>query len=598
MKVNKYSFFKVFWPALVAVLVGSMASFIPYAIVMAIVAGGFVSSSDRVKTQDNSILHMRLEGDIRERSSSKIDVQSMSINHTFGLADLLYGLQCAKQDNKIRGVFLDVGDISCGISTAKEIRNALIDFKKEGKFVVAYNSGEYVSLNKYYISACADELYGFPTTNIAFLGLANELLFFKNTFDKLGVDVEIIRGYNNDFKSAVEPFFLDKMSDSSRLQMQVFLDTIWHEMCRDIASDRKLDAQLLNDYADDLTVRSVKDAVDKKMMDGSKYRDEVITILKKKIKVNDDKELPLVNFEKYAKTKFKNAQTKIKSNKPTIAVIVAEGEIAVDGDGLSSRRICKLIEQARNNEHVKSVVLRINSPGGSALASEEIWREIVCTDSIKPVVVSMGDLAASGGYYIATPARKIFAEPTTITGSIGVFGVIPHFGDFMHDKLGFSFDYVQTNKHQLPTFNRKLTQEELQVVQDEVNEIYSDFVSKVAEGRKLSHEQTQRIARGRVWTGTDAVKIGLVDEIGGVNEAIAYAKKIVKLDNAQIVYYPLVKTDPLEDILEQIQGEQGYTNATTNATFRKELLQQYRQVERLEHLVGIQMRLPYLVNFE
>jgi len=596
MKKSPYSFFKIFWPALIAVLVASMLSYIPVAISMAVFTSKLTTTSSSPSVAPHSVLHVQLNGEIHERSSSKMSVNTLSIDRSFGLTDLLHGLKLAQENKNIQGVFLELDNIRCGYSIAKEIRRALTDFKKSGKFVVAYHCGEFISLTKCYIASCADEVYGFPNSNVSFYGLASELMFLKNTFDKLDIDVEVIRGKNNDFKSAVEPFFLDKMSDSSRLQSQVFLDTIWSEIRKDIASDRKINPNVLNKYADEFAVKNVKDAVNIKLMDGVKYRDEVINILKKKCNIKTQQKLRLIEFEKYASQDFKKSQRKIKNASPNIAVIVAEGDISVDGDGLSSRKICKEIREVREDKNIKAVVLRINSPGGSALASEEIWREISLTDSIKPVVVSMGNLAASGGYYIATPTHRIFAEPTTITGSIGVFGVIPYIGGFLDNKLGLTFDYVQTNKHKLPSPNRKLSAKELKIIQNEVDDIYDDFINKVATGRKLSVSKTQEIARGRVWTGADAVKIGLVDEIGGIKDAVNYAKKIAKLNSEEIVYYPKVKDDAWEEVLEELLNIQQDAQTQHN-TLTQEVIRQYRQIEKLDNLVGIQMRLPFLIEF-
>lgn len=598
MKQKKLTFGKIFWPSFVAVLVASIVGSIIFVLVVSGIISSLTPKSASVKAEANSVLHVRLNGIIGEKTTSNFDVGSMKMNTNLGLSDLLHGLEKAKTDKNVQGIFLELGNVSCGYATAKEIRNAINDFEKSGKFVVAYNSGEFVGLGKYYISSAADELYGFPTSTMEFLGLGGELTFFKKTFDKLDVDVEIIRGKNNDFKSAVEPFFLEKMSDSSRLQMQVYVDNIWKEMRQDIATDRKLNADDLNRYADEMSIKRVKDAVELKLMDDVKYRDEVINIIKKKVKLNADTELKLVEFEKYAKSKFRNDQILMQDSDPNVAVIIAEGDVSVDGKGLSSNEICKLLRDARANKTVKTVVLRINSPGGSALASDEIWREVKLTNEKKKVIVSMGDLAASGGYYIATPAARIFAEPTTITGSIGVFGMIPYTGDFMKNNLGLSFDYIQTNKHAAFSLNRKLTPEELSSIQSEVDDIYVDFLNRVAEGRGMTAEEVNKIARGRVWTGSDAVKIGLVDELGGLKEAIDYAVKNAGIKEAKVLYYPLVKEDPLEALLEQIDADKKAVASIESVKMPAELVKQYEKLAELENMTGIQMRLPFVIDFK
>lgn len=597
MKQKKLTFGRIFWPSFVAVLVASIVGSIFFVLAVSGLIGSLTPKTTSVKAEANSVLHVKLDGVIGEKTSSKFDVVSMTMNVNLGLSDLLHGFEKAKTDKNVQGIFLELGNVSCGYATAKEIRNAINNFEESGKFVVAYNSGEYVGLGKYYISSAANELYGFPTSTMEFLGLGGELTFFKKTFDKLDIDVEIIRGTNNDFKSAVEPFFLEKMSDSSRLQMQTYVDNIWRSMREDIAKDRKISADDLNRYADEMAIKRVKDAVQLKLIDDVKYRDEVIDIIRKKIKLNADAELKLVEFEKYAKSKFRDDQILMQDGEPNVAVIIAAGEVSVDGDGLSSNEICKLLKEARENKTIKTVVLRINSPGGSALASDEIWREVKLTNEKKKVIVSMGDLAASGGYYIAAPAARIFAEPTTITGSIGVFGMIPYTGDFMKNNLGLSFDYVQTNKHAAFSLNRRLTTDELTSIQAEVDEIYMDFLNRVSEGRGMTTEQVNKIARGRVWTGSDAINIGLVDELGGLKDAISYAAKEAGIKDVKVLYYPQVEENPFEAILEQLDTKKTMTSFE-HTKMPAELMKQYEKLAQLEHMTGIQMRLPFVIDFK
>jgi protease-4 len=285
----------------------------------------------------------------------------------------------------------------------------------------------------------------------------------------------------------------------------------------------------------------------------------------------------------------------VSADNPNVAVILSQGDISTGGEGISSKEVCKLFQDVRSNESIKTVVFRVNSPGGSALASDEIWREVKLTNKIKKVVVSMGDVAASGGYYVSTPASRIFAESSTITGSIGVFGVIPFIGDMLTDKLGLTFDRVSTNKHSVLSLNKKLTKEELSFLQEEVNQIYSDFLSKVAQGRGMTVEEVNRIARGRVWTGEDALKIGLVDEIGGISEAISYASKQAGLTNAKVLYYPLQKEDPFADLMERIQEEE-FAKSKNENYVSDELLDYYKKLKVLDNMNGVQMRLPFYIN--
>ena len=429
------------------------------------------------------------------------------------------------------------------------------------------------------------------------LGLGAELSFFKGTLDKLDIEVEVIRGSNNDFKSAVEPFFRSNMSDSSRLQVERYLNSIWQDIRMDIAKDRKIDQNSLNEIAEEGKIRRAEDAVDYKLLDGVMYRDEMIAMLNKKLGLKNNDEVELQAFEKYAKKKFYQDQILVRNEKPNIAVILAEGGVATDGDGLTSKEICKLFQDVRKNKSIKSVVFRINSPGGSALASEEIWREVKLTNKTKKVIVSMGDVAASGGYYIATPATAIFAEPTTITGSIGVFGMIPYMGAMFENKLGISFDRAMTNSHAILTTNRKLTPEELSMIQDEVDEIYDLFKERVAEGRKMSKEKVDILARGRVWTGKDALSIGLVDKLGGIEDAINYAADKAKIKTKKVLYYPLKKDDKWMALIEQLEDENEEISIEIEA-MPEELVREYQKIKRIEDWMGIQMRLPYEIELK
>ncbi|MEZ4889593.1 MAG: signal peptide peptidase SppA [Crocinitomicaceae bacterium] len=598
VKGKKISFGKVFWPSLVAVIIGSIVGMILFFVIAGGIANSLMPTPTKVVAEPNSVLHIKLDGVVAEKTNSELDFASFNVTTNLGLADLLYGLEKAKKDNAIKGVFLELGSLSCGYTTAKEIRKAINDFEKSGKFVVAYNAGEMVGLGKYYISSAANELYGFPTSIMEFLGLGGELTFYKHTLEKLGIEVQVIRGKNNDFKSAVEPFFLDKMSDSSRLQMERYINNIWTEIRSDIAKDRKISSEELNNYAENMLIRRMKDAEKYKLIDATKYRDEVIDIIKKKLKLAADKDVKFVAFEKYAQSNFRDNQILVKTGEPNVAVIIAAGDITVDGDGLTSKETCKLLKEARNNKSIKTVVLRVNSPGGSALASDEIWREVKLTNKEKKVIVSMGDVAASGGYYISTAASRIFAEPTTITGSIGVFGMIPYFGNFMKDKLGFSYDYVKTNQYAGFSLNKKMTEKELSNVQQEVDEIYQDFLERVAEGRKMTVEQANVIARGRVWTGSDALKIGLVDELGGLKDAIAYAAKLAGIKEPKVLYYPLAKEDTFEALLEQLQEETDKSSVAVKSNIPVELLSHYEKIAKLEGMFGMQMRMPYALELK
>ena len=592
MTEKKVSFWRIFWPALTAAVIVSLIGWI---ITIAVI-GGLMGEEPEPK--DRTVLHLTLSGKIGETSNASINGTSLTVDKTTGLSDLLYGFEQAADDKAVKGIFLDLNNVSCGYATAHELRNAIAKFRKSGKFVVAYLSGEVVTQKQYYISSAANEVYGFPTSAMEFMGLGSEMMYFKRTFDMVGVEMQVIRGSNNDFKSAVEPFFREDMSDSSRVQVERFLSSIWLDMREDIAKDRKITAQSLNDVAEYAKIQRVEDALKFKMIDGCKYRDEVVTLLHKK--AGKKVELgELMSFEKYARDKFKVDQTaKARElNNANVAVVVAEGSITVDGDEMASRNICKYFQEIRRSKKIKTVVFRINSGGGSALASEEIWREVTLTAKKMNVVVSMGDVAASGGYYIATPASVIFAERTTITGSIGVFGVIPFTGKLFEDKLGITFDRAQTNAHAVLSTNRKLSESELALIQGEVDQIYSQFKKRVADGRGLTTEQVEVIARGRVWTGADAIKIGLVDKIGGLSDAIAYAVKKAKIKDAEIRYWPSADNSALAGFIDAIgDDENAQLKMTRSAKLPAELTEAYENLLKLDELSGIQMRLPFIMT--
>jgi protease-4 len=562
-----------------------------------LVLGGIIGSfgdfgPEPLAIKNATVLQLKLSGDLKDKSDETVDFPDFKVNRTVGLPDLLYGIEKAKTDPKIKGIYLELGSLRCGMASAKELHDALKDFQKSGKFAVAYLSGEYVSQTAYYISSAANEVYGFPSTTMEFTGIGVQLSFFKNLLDNLNVEVDIVRGSNNDFKSAVEPFFRTNMSDSSRLQTQTFLGTMWRTMRNDIALNKGIDTLVLDEHVDSLRILDCESALKAKLISGLTYRDEFMGILKKKVGIGQEDELEIQSMEKYALKAFSDRQLLVKNQNPNIAVILAEGDVATSGDGISSEKICKLFQKVRNDKNITAVVFRINSPGGSALASEEIWREVAQTQKKKKVIVSMGDVAASGGYYIATPADRIFAEPTTITGSIGVFGMIPYTGKFMENKLGITFDEVRTNQHSLTSLNKKLTPEELAVIQKQVDKIYTQFLTRVSVGRKMSMDQVSVLARGRVWSGEDAMRIGLVDELGGLSKAIAYASR--KMNNPKVVYYPIVKKNALSEIAAMIEEQQEEDETIQmDIAIPKELKALYARIKKIESMSGIQMRMPF-----
>ena len=594
-EIKKESWFKkLFWPIFLSIGLSSLI----FTIIFILGLIGFLSlfSDEPLELEPNTILHLKLDGPIREVSNTELDPMTFSFNAQIGLSDILYGLDQASKDKNVKGLFIDIGDIDCGMATAEELRQGIAKFKKSGKFVLAYNSGEYVSQKAYYISSVANETYAFPNSVFEWKGLGGEVVFLKGLLDKLDVELEVIRGTDNDFKSAVEPYFRKSMSDSSRVQVERYLNSIWSVYLSEVSTSRKVRKDSLAEYAESLLVRNAKDAMSLKLIDGIKYRDEIEDILMKKTRVKEVKDLVFFDFNKYCKKIFIENQELANVAEPDIAVIIAEGDISVDGSGMSSTEICKYFSEVRNNNDIKAVVFRVNSPGGSALASEEIWREVALTNMSKPVVVSMGDLAASGGYYVSTAASRIFANSSTISGSIGVFGVIPYTGKMFENKLGIEFDYASTNSHSVFSLNKKLSDEELQITQEEVDNIYQLFLKRVADGRGMKVEEVHKIARGRVWTGEDALENGLVDEIGGLNEAITYTKKKIGSKRGELIYYPKVKENKLESFIEMIEEEEG-ANLKSNSILNHPYLKEIGiTVQKIEALKGIQMRMPYDVK--
>ncbi|MEN8838914.1 MAG: signal peptide peptidase SppA, partial [Flavobacteriales bacterium] len=550
-------------------------------------------------------LHLSFENPISETSYFQLEPTSFQALNVLGLNDIVRSIDYAAEDNKIKGIYLEPSFMSIGLGGIEEIHDALQRFKKSEKFIVAYS--EAYSQGGYYLASVADEIYVYPTGALQWSGLSSEKMFYKQMLDKLGVEMQIIRGSNNKFKSAVEPYFLDKMSEANREQTEKYLFSFWDHWVSEISEARGISVADLNSFADDMTISSPDKAVDNKLATAVKYQDEVEEILKEKLSLSEkDKveKIGLVDYVEYTKTKLLVKNTGVKN----IAIVYANGEI-VSGKGtpemIGSETTVKHLRKARNNDSIKAVVLRVNSPGGSALASDVIWREIeLIKKSGKKVVVSMGDLAASGGYYISCNADRIFAQENTITGSIGVFGVVPNAKEFLNDKVGITFDRAKTNEHaDLMSFTKPLTEEEYNVIQKEVDRIYDDFISRVAEGRGISKAMVDSIGQGRVWSGKDALSIKLVDEIGGIEEAIAYAAQLANVSKPRIMDIPKKKTDPAEEILKALSKENDQNEISAlykPGSFSGEIIQQLKQLNsvNIQSKDKIQARLPYFITIK
>lgn len=622
-------FFKTFLASTLGMLIaGVLLCFIFVIMLVGSITSSFGEldgSSKKPVIKENSILHLTLSSEIVDNGPVKefnFGMGGMEENGKLGLNQLTESIKHAADDKKIKGIFLDLGSINCGIATLESLRNALIEFKKSKKFIIAY--GEMYDQKAYYLATVADKIYLFPTGLIAHTGISSELMFFKGMLDKMGMDVSIIRGTGNKFKSAVEPFMYDKMSEPNRLQLSRIQEVIWSQFLNGISKERGIPVATLNAYADSATIHNPQSAVDCKMVDKLVYRDEVIDELKKKTGTKSDKKLRLVNANKYYASFSDAGSTNIlvkgaTSKKDKIAVIYATGSI-VDGHGdretIGSVTLAEQIRKARLDKTVKAIVLRVNSPGGSALASEVIYRETQLAKKAKPFIVSMGDLAASGGYYISCGADKIYAEPTTITGSIGVFGILPHTERFFKENTGITFDRVKTNRFSdIGSTSRKMDDAEYKIIQKGVDEIYDTFTGRVSKGRNLEQQLVKdSIGEGRVWMGTDALALGLVDELGSLDLAIAEAAKRAKVKKF-IVHSIPENVDPFQEFFEKLKDPYGDENQNENegtsiktgfktedyllGQFKKVLgeanVEAYLQAVNLISTKGVKAQLPYFI---
>jgi len=554
-----------------------------------------LSKKEVVIVPANSVLQLKLNEEIADRSSSNpfnnFDFSSFNTTKSPGLNEILQNIKKAKTDDNIKGIFLDLGTIPSGIATIEEIRNALLDFKSSKKFIISY-SEEYTQ-KAYYIASVSDKIYLYPEGALDFKGLNGEVMFFKGLLDKLDVDVQILR--HGKFKSAVEPFVLDKMSEPNKEQTLKYISGIWNQMLEGISESRKMSVAQLNGIADSFKIQKAQDAVTYKLVDKLMYKDELLAELRNLLGIGKKEKINSISLQKY--TSVPDKTKKIHKTKDKIAVIYALGEIVSgkgDDETIGSDRISEAIRKARLDSAVKAIVLRVNSPGGSALASDVIWREVTLSKKTKPVVVSMGDVAASGGYYIACAATRIVADPTTLTGSIGVFGLIPNLKGLYNNKLGVSFDNVKTNNYaDIGSTYRPLTKSEENIYQTSVENIYETFITHVAEGRGMTKEKVDSIGQGRVWNGVDAIKIGLIDEFGGLEKSIEIAAKLAKIEEYKIQSLPAQK-DPFTQIMEELSGES--TDQTILKNKLGELFEFYNYIQYVKNTKGVQARIPYTIK--
>ncbi len=574
------------------VFASMLGFFLTLLIFTVIVIGGItalVSSTEKTaEVKENSILYVNLNFPITERSEANpfedVDFGPLKSEKVLGLNDILKSIKNAKEDNKIKGIYLDVSYVSTGMATLEEIRNELINFKKSGKFIIAYS--EVYSQGSYYLASVANKVYLNPQGILELKGFSSQISFFKGALEKLAIEPQIIKV--GTYKSAVEPFILESMSDANKQQMTALLGSLFENFTKGIATSRKIPQDSVYAIANQLQSRSPEDAVKLKLVDGLKYKDEVLAELKKLTKTDLKDDLTTIGLSDYVSS-IKNTSTA----KDRIAVVYANGDI-MGGEGdentIGSETLSRALRNAREDDKIKAVVLRVNSPGGSALASDVIWREVVLTKKVKPIMVTMGDYAASGGYYIACAADSIFAEPNTITGSIGVFAILPNMKGFFNEKLGVTFDGVKTSEYaDLGNISRPLTGAEKMLLQKEVNRTYNDFTKRVADGRKISQQYVDSIGQGRVWTGEQAVKLGLVDRIGHIEDAIKAAAKKAKIKEYRIVNYPEKK--------EGLLGFLDKSGENIKTYFVKQELGDsyihYKNIKEITQMRGIQAKMPY-----
>ena len=584
---------KQFFKFLFSSFLGTLLAFvIGFFILMGMVAA-LMPKEEVVEVKPNTVLRITLNNQISDRSPSNplenFDFQEFDVTMPLGLNDILKNIDKAKNDDNIKGIYLEVDMLMAGSATVEEIRDALIDFKESEKFIIAY--ADYYSQGAYYLASVADKVYLNPEGSIDYRGLRSELMFFKGAMEKFGIEPQIIRGTGNQFKSAVEPFMYDKMSEANRLQTRKYLDALWNKMVAGISESRNIPVADLNLWANQLAVSNARKAVELKMIDGVKYYDEVVAELKERSDVKESKKIAFVNMDKYKKVPKSHHEFKGIA-KDKVAVIYASGEIKMgkgDEGTIGSTSLSKAIRQARKDTTVKAIVLRINSPGGSALASDIILREVMLARQEKPVIASMGDVAASGGYYIACLADTIVASENTLTGSIGVFGLMFHIEKLLAEELGITVDRVTTNDHaDLGSLTRKMTPYEKEVIQKQVDEIYATFIGHVANGRGMTTEQVDHIGQGRVWAGVDAMQNGLVDVYGGLEKSIEIAKEKAGLEKYRVVEYP--KQKDLEQIISELTGT---VKAKVMEDELGRNLRYYEQMKKQLGQQGILARMPF-----
>ncbi|HSL87275.1 MAG TPA: signal peptide peptidase SppA, partial [Bacteroidales bacterium] len=571
-----------------------LASIIFFVTMLASLTAIVASGSKPVSLKEPSVLVLKTGVPIPDRTSQNpfagFDVVNMTLTLAHGLNDILRNIEKAAADSKIKGILIENGLLSSGWATTGEIRDALSRFRESGKFVIAW-SDYLMPQQGYYLSTAADRIYIAPSSTLEFKGLSGEVMFYKKALEKIGVDVQVTR--HGSFKGAVEPYILDEMSNENEMQIREYVGSIWSHVTAEISQSRGIPQEKLNLIADRLTSNTAEGAYENNLVDGLLYRDQLIDTLKVLSGLKTTDRIALVPMVKYTRVPDPVKKT---ASKNRISVIYASGSIVM-GKGtennIGGNNYSDVIRKERLDSSVKAIVLRVNSPGGNAIASDLIWREMALAAEKKPVVISMGNYAASGGYYIAAPGTKIMANPATITGSIGVFALLPDASKLLEQKLGISTETVRTNSYSdFPSLFRPMDSYEKQVMQESIELFYTEFISKVAEGRKMTVEAVDNIGEGRVYSGSHAEKIGLVDDFGGLQDAIREAAQSAGIDTYSVRELPLLE-DPYMRLLSQLGGDIKMKILNRELGVLAKPLEELRDIQNIS---GIQARLPYFIE--
>jgi len=577
---------------------GALTALVVFFFFSIFILGGIIAGLSEEKElviEDNSVLHLRLDAQINEMQQENplagLPLPGGDVRK-IGLLQLKQAIDHAKDNDKIRGIYLEVSQPMTGFATLEEIRQSLLEFRESGKWVIAYN--EVMSEAAYFLSSAADEIYLYPEGEIEFNGLTVTIGFYKKLFEKLAIHPQIFRV--GEFKSAVEPFLREEMSEENRLQLTAMANDIYGYMLTEIADARGIDKQRLEEISDQMLVRTPAIAVELGLIDSLLYRDQLIEVFKNKLDVDEEKDIKLVKYNDYRKS-----FSTYSDSENEIAVIVADGTI-MPGDGnendqvIGADKFMKEIRKAREDDDIKAIVLRVNSPGGEFKASDMMWRELKLAKDAKPVIASMSDYAASGGYYLSMVCDTIVAQPQTITGSIGIFGIMLDLSDFLGEKIGITFDEVRTGEFgDLYTVTRPLTEVEKKYIQTSLERHYDTFTSKAAEGRNVTQKTIEEVASGRVWTGQQALERNLVDVLGGFDDAVEIAAEAAGVsDNYKVRFYPAPK-DFFEELLTNLQEN---TEARVVKQELGELYYWYQHINKIKQYQGAQARMPFELTLE